>query len=336
MTTLSQEARQKVEPLTKDHFLVDNSMIEDITTCPWLAYGSIVRRLRPRGDAPPLRFGGFLHRALGYRYKITGFGKPWSEDCQVRILSKVFERNPCAMEGYRNCDNAVKVIRGYNLAYPKDNFEVMVNSKTGHPFVEQPFAVDTHRTLRGRKIIYTGKIDLKIRTQNKMVFIQDFKTTSMLGDSFWQDQAVSPQYRGYLWADRECTGEEATGYIVSALGIRDSIQWAEWDDKLGKLVPGITASGRQSKAVPLEFMAQSTFTKVPKGQLDEWFENMLQIVDVFLYYVDTNTFPRHRRHCVHKYGTCRFYNVCSLPVENREAALTSSAYQANEWTPLYR
>lgn len=324
-----------MKPLTADHFMVDNSMLEDITTCPWLSMASILQRRRLAGDAPALRFGGFLHRALGYRYKITGFGKQWTEDCMIRILSRLFEHNPCDNEGYRNFENSVKVVRGYNQHYPKDDFKIAVNSSTGHPYVEQPFAVDTHRKVRGRSIIYMGRIDLKIHAQNRMTFIKDFKTTSMLGDQFWQDQAVSPQYPGYIWADRECTGEECTGYVVSALGIRDSIQNAEWDDSLGRLVPGITPSGRQSKAQPLDFYQQPFFTKVPPGQIDEWFENMLLIVDRFLYNVDNNSFPRYRRHCVHKYGVCRFYNVCVLPEKDRASALAGSAYEANEWTPLY-
>lgn len=305
-------------------------MIEQMTTCPWLAYASIIRRRRLSGESPALRFGGLLHRVLAYRYRMQWHDKPFDERAQIRALQHLFTSTPCELEGWRNCDNAIKAIRGYNSNYAKEDFHVATNPFTSFPYVEQPFAVDTHKTIRGRKIIYVGRIDLKVVFPDKSTYTLDHKTTSMLGDTFWQDQQMTGQHRGYIWADRECTGTECTGYIVNAIGAKESISRAEYDDVLGRVVP----TGK-SQALPLELSRQRFFTRVPPGQIDEWFENMLAQVDRFLYNVDCGFFPRHYKHCIHKYGVCTFYNVCSLPQESREHALMSSAYQENEWTPLY-
>lgn len=324
-------------PIRDGCFFVDNSSIELITTCPWLAYVSIIRRLRPEGESSALRFGGFIHQAMEYRDRLTGLGKDWNENDQIALLTKLFTETPLETEGWRNLDNAVKVIRAYNAFYlkGKEDYTIATNPTTGQPYVEQPFACDTGKTIRGLRIIYTGRIDRKVVMPDASSFIEDHKTSSVLGDTTFADWAISEQFRGYCWADRECTGTEPTGYRINVLGIRESINNAEYDDTLGKVMP----LGK-SKAVPVEFVRQTTYTQVPKGQLDEWFDNMLQQVDIFLYHRENFTshgvpFPRHHKHCIGKYGQCPFYNVCSLPAESRENALTSNAYKENTWTPLY-
>jgi hypothetical protein len=314
-------------------------MIELITTCPWLAYASIIRRRRPSSDSPALRFGGFIHQVLDYRYRAMGLGIEWTEEAMVALATDLFTKSPLEHEGWRNLDTAVKVIRGYNAHYTaaRERFTIAMNPQ-GQPYVEQPFACDTHRTLRGHRIIYTGKIDRKIHEAG-MTLITDSKTSSKLGDDTWAEWAMAEQFRGYCWADRECTGKEPTGYLIDAIGVRKSIANSVFNEITSRVEP---LNGK-SKAVPLELMRQPFFISVPPGQLDEWFENMLQQVDQFLaLYEKCGEDPhlwnthRHHRHCVGKYDQCQFYNVCSLPTEEgREDALMSGAFKDNEWSPLF-
>lgn len=312
-------------------------MIEQFTTCPWLAYATVVERRRPSGESAALRFGGLIHQVLAWRSLQQANGKEINENELVALTNKLFAENPLELEGWRNADSAVKLLRFYNAHYPNEEFKTDTNTTQGQqtPYIEQPFAVDTHRTVRGRRIIYTGRIDKKVRYPDGSTYTLDHKTTLFGGDTFWQDQQMTGQHKGYVWADRECTGEECTGYIVDMLRTTESILNSEFDENLGQLVGGRTATGRVSKAVPVELARQKFFTRVPPGQIDEWFENMLHQVDTFLYHVDTGYFPRHWKHCVGKYGLCQMYQVCSLPKESREGALASSAYTVNEWTPLY-
>jgi len=257
------------------------------------------------------------------------------EPAMIRLLDWNFRNNPCEFEGYRNFDNMVKAIRAYNSFYPKEDFAIDINPRTGFPYVEQPFAVDTHKMIRGRRIIYIGKIDLRVRFSPTEYYTMDHKFIREVGEDFWSDQAVTAQHPGYIWADRECTGNEATGYIVNAICVRKSIEGATFDPVLGKVKAGTTSRGKESTAVPVEFQRQRFFTKVPPGQIEEWYDNMLAVVDRFLYSVDADMFPRHRCQCVRKYGKCQFYEVCSLPAFSRENALMSGAYEDNDWTPLY-
>src|ERR1043165_834972 len=149
-----------MKPLQPDVFYVDNTIVELITTCPWLSYASVIRRRRPTDESAALRFGGFIHQALDYRYKQIGLGQSWSEGKMITLLDGLFRNTPLETEGWRNFDTAVKVVRAYNRRYcdGQDFHKISTNPKTGLPYVEQPFACDTGKVIRSRRIIYIGRI----------------------------------------------------------------------------------------------------------------------------------------------------------------------------------
>lgn len=296
--------------MSKPTLYLDNSSLELITTCPTKARNKLILRRVRNIETPATRFGSHIHAALAYRYRAEALGQKWSQDAQCEVLTKLFMDTPCESESWRNLNMAQTVIRHYNEEYPCEAFEI-IKLKDGTPLVELPFAL-VMGEVAGRQLVYTGRIDLGIRKPGQGLFVLDFKTTSMLGNSFWEDVAVMEAQRGYCYALRECYGEEPTGYIVRALATR---------------APTKTGTS-------IEFKEETTFTKVPSGQLDEWRDNMLEQATEWCWYVDRNVFPYHHKHCVAKYGTCEFYHTCVLPKASREAALMSGDYKENEWNPL--
>jgi hypothetical protein len=318
-------------------FLVDNGLIEQITTCPWKGKTSFIDNRRTAGEGAALRFGRHIHAALAFRNRKHFYGHEVDEGKQVRILEHHFMSTPCENEGYRNFENAVKVIKGYNTdpMVAADKSTILPHPKYGWPMVEQPFAIDIPKIVRGRRIIYIGRIDRVVKFPEG-VFVRDYKTTSMLGETTWNEAQMSEQLKGYCWALKESTGIEPVGYVYDAIAVRESIQNAIFDEVLGKVIAPPTRSGKPGAAIPLTFESQRFFTKEPAGQLDEWFENMLHQVETFLWHYDRNIFPRHHYHCRGKYGMCEFFNVCSLPKRSRETALNSNAFEENKWSPLYR
>jgi len=293
---------------------VDNSLIELITTCPWKAYTSVIRKRRLAGENPALRQGSHVHAALAYRYKQLAYGKTPSLDVENRILTKRYEKTPCEAEEWRNLDMASNALRAYNENYPFEPFEVVRYGPHNLPFVERPFAVELPEVIEGVRIFYVGRIDLLVLTAQGL-FVMDHKTSSMLGASYWRDAQMSEQQRGYCWAVKQLLGEEPLGYTINVLALRKP-------SKTGKSI---------------EFVRQNFFTAEPPGQLDEWYHNMLSQVRTFLWHWHNDLWPRHHsNHCEGKFGTCPFFHVCELPPASREAALMSAAYEENSWTPLYR
>ena len=296
---------------------IDNSSIELITICPFLAYATLIRRRVPAAPQPALRFGRHIHSALEYRYKCMANSIPFDENHQATELSANFANDPCDEEGWRNADTARDLISAYNTKYPNEDLRIL--KVNGEFIVEKSFTIFTGR-IRGINIIYTGRIDLAYY-DGPHVFVRDHKTSSVLGDTYWKDAAVSEQQRGYCYALREALGVEPLGYELNVLAARAPT-------KTGK-----------SLELPPRF---KTFTKEPTGQLDAWRDNMMNQLDVWIYLLERNgddftkwAASRHHKNCITKYGPCRMYSVCELPDhKGQEFALMSSAFKVNDWNPL--
>jgi hypothetical protein len=327
------------QPFIGNHLFIDNSMLEYITTCPRSAYYNIYKQRELADARAALRFGDYAaHKPLAYRYLNEALGQPWSEEEQIKLMEKLFMDNPLSSEGYRNFNNAAKLIYVYNRnATTREPFKIVRHPKTNYPLVEKSFAILLKDRVRGYTISYCGRIDLVIELQTG-VYVVDHKTTSMLGPAFWDSIAVDPQPRGYCWSLLQSTGIEPTGYMINALGVRESV-----DNAMVHAVTGELVMPSKSKARPIELERQRFYTKEPPAQLDEWYQNLLSQIDMFLYYsrdkdltpLTARSFPMHRHnHCVGKYGQCQYYNVCSLPESQREMALESNAFRALEWSPL--
>ena len=317
-------------------FLVDNSLIEKITTCPTKADFAYGQNRVPAGNQAALRFGLHIHSALALRNAKLFANVENDEEEQIALLTKDFTDTPLEDEGWRNLDSAVKVIKGYNACkiFNKSDEHILAHPKTGGPLIEQSLAIDTKRVISGHRIIYIGRID-RIMKLPDGIFVRDYKTTTMLGDMTWSEAQMSEQLKGYCWAYRETFGEEPLGYCYDVLAINESIQNAIFDEILGKIIPAPLKNGKESKAMPLRFESQRFFTREPAGQLDEWFENMLQQVETFLWHHSRGIYPHHHRHCRHQYGLCEYFGVCSLPERSRASALASNAFKPDEWSPLH-
>ncbi len=263
------------------------------------------------------------------KYRYTNQAS-WTQEKQLEIITNEFTTRPLETEGWRNLHASSLMLRGYNQTFP-EKFD-LITLPTGELCVEKPFAAFIG-VVRGIKLIYMGKIDLAYREEGNL-FVHDFKTSSVFGESFWANQSMAEQYRGYAWGFRECTSEEPTGYVVTCLVTRESVTNASFDELLGRVVPGTTANGKESKAVPIEFGRQRFFTIEPPGQLDEWRENFLLQADTFLYQAERGQFAKHHKHCVGKYGPCPYYHVDELPERSRLSALQSGAFEEVTWSPL--
>ena len=214
--------------------------------------------------------------------------------------------------------------------------------------VEVPFAVklfDWKGTLNGRQaegderwhkdgkwvatipIIYSGRIDLPIMKDNQL-FVMDHKTTSMMGQPFWDEQRVSPQHLGYCWAFEQTTGQRPTGYVVNAVRTKDCPQYVlagkDFKSKDGK------------KTSPADWW-QQTFQRdifpVTQSKLDEWKNNTIDLVEEFFFHYQRDFMPQKKKWCS-SYGRCPYYEVCLLAPEDRGLILASGEFSDNKWTPL--
>lgn len=172
-------------------------------------------------------------------------------------------------------------------------------------------------------IYYHGFIDLLI-SRNGLLYVMDFKSTSQLGQSYWDDKKAIAQPKGYAWALEQLLGVKVHGYLIRAIRTVPP--------------PKYVAEGRPNTKGEFkkisdwwdESLSQQSFELGP-GELDEWKDNAIAQVKQFFYHHSQGLFPQNKSVCVGKYGKCQYYEVCStFPVADREILLNSSLFKDKE------
>lgn len=324
-------------PLIDGKLFIDNSFIELLTTCPRaLQYNSLLRRIGA-GENAALNFGTAIHHALEYRYRNYRNVSPdlFLEDELAVLLGAYFDEHPCPEDDWRNLNWAIEVMKKYNERYANEPFNLLVGDD-GVPLVEMSFALPLFKyngwflKPLGEEpmieVVYTGKIDLPVIWDDQL-FIIDHKTTSMLGDQFFNEMRMSAQQKGYSWAFQTLTGRKVAGFCINAIRSKQPPQYvlngAEKDYRGKKLTP--TAWWQES--------LQRERVYLKDGDLDEWKDNLIHLVEEFFFNYQRAYFPMKTKWCA-MYGKCQYYDVCSLAAPDRGLMLSSGLFANNVWTPL--
>lgn len=297
-------------------FNIDNTSLEQFQTCPRKAFNYIVLRR----EAPPsaaLAFGGAIHEGLETWYKTN------DKRLALTNLLDYYNAN-LVTDQWRNPEHACNVLLRYIEHYtllgddytPVENGvelpfripvgQIPVNSTVPYKrcdITDQPG--DDHVYISAINIHWTGKIDMIIQPP----FIVDHKTTSIVGPTFFDNFRLSQQMLGYIWACNKL-GYERNVLALNAIALRKPT-------KTGKSV---------------EFLRE-TFVYRP-DQIDEWESDVFTYIADFFSALTTGYFAKAPVWCHGKYGTCPYFDVCSVHPRMREGLLNSPAYSNVSWTPL--
>ena len=304
--------------LTDGALFVDNSTLEAYNNCPrQFLYRSIYKRVTASPQSA-LTFGGAIHKALEFRYRNDkNLSSPATTECgMIDEFGRCLSERPIAEDDYRNYDYGCGLIRKYNAMYGLEPFSI-ATAPVGELMVELPFAialglVHNPRTDVAIPVIYTGRLDLGIYDDIDGTFwVMDHKTNSIVGDSFYAQQAMSAQQEGYNYACWRTMGKRPEGFVINMLATRKE-----------------TKSGKG-----IEFNRQRVY--LSEERLVEWEKNTLILIQEMITYVATETLPMRKAHCVSKYGRCQYYDVCSLPQNQRATLLESNLFTTNTWSPLH-
>ena len=304
----------------KEAFLIDNSTLE-LLRCPRLYEYKGLRKREFTGTKAGANFGSTLHVGWAARYRRCESNSV-SADVVIEINNAMqtwLGENPQPLDDFRDYNHACTVMTAYNNHYQNEGFQILKVKKpdgTEDLLVERSFALP-FGTICGRAIIYTGKIDLGIH-DNHGLWSQDHKTAFMFGDAFDAQMQMDGGQLGYCWALQKATGIMPRGYIIDAVRIRRPSRKSEYDQ-----TAPVDAS--DFKRMPF-FITDDT--------LDEWKEDVTKLIETIFWHHSNGYFPRHRWHCVGKYGKCEMYDVCSVGRESREAVLNGTLYEDYQWTPL--
>lgn len=245
-------------------------------------------------------------------------------------MMEYFSKNPPPASEIRNFQTACRVMEGYRNEYRYPPEKTMVIN--GNPQLEIPFRVpmgeidvDTRIPYPAKEVIvdstseedqfyvkmirvfWTGRID-RLCTMEGESWLMDHKTTTMLGEQYWDQFHLSQQMVGYLWACR-------------TLGICDPV---------GLYLNVLAVPGARRKTIAFERKRFRYFD----WHLVEWEQDVSQMVADFIANLARGHFPRNTNSCSGKYGRCPYFTVCNLPPHNRHAALERE-FQPVTWSPLH-
>lgn len=345
-------------PLIDNHLFIDNSgWMEGLSTCPRaLEYRTLRKRILSQ-EKPSLNFGSAIHLALELRY--AAYANRAVDDQYYNnlgtIFSEFFAEHPTPDDDWRTLNWAMTIARKYNERYVVEEFSLLeytqaINcpicvgkyeiakcvfcSGTGQrlAMVELPFALELYKhTMRDGQIItvmYSGKIDLPIKLEDKL-YVLDHKTTSMMGEQFPNEMRMSAQQRGYVWAFEQLTNQPLHGYFINGIRTKEVPLY---------VLKGKEFKGKEGKVSTAETWWNENFVRhkfpIERSDVVTWQDNTIDLLEEFFFNYERGVMPQKTTWCSGKYGKCAFYNVCTLAASDRLSLLNSGEYVDNLWSPL--
>ena len=337
-------------PLIDGCFFVSDSFLERLSTCPRSAeYYKLHARVASSANAA-LNTGKLVHKCLEMHYRLQEFNLDQQEISNRvgRLLEREFAATPNPDDDHRNLSWIAELYQRYVQRHEFETIKLMqykepmpckycsiieqdeqkkdcdwcCNTRKLSLMVEVPFA--THLYDYGSiPVFFHGYIDLPCNIGNQLALL-DFKTTSMLGQGFFDDKKMSAQQKGYCFGFRETTGMAPLGYIVRAIRTLQPPLWV--------LNGGESKRGERKNARTWwEESFQEERYILGEGELDEWKQNVIALCDEFFWHYERSYFPRKTVWCVGKYGRCQYFDVCSIfPVADRQIILSSGLYTDKE------
>jgi hypothetical protein len=290
--------------LVDNTLFIDNTTLEYYTTCPRKGRYRLIDRRETSDTKSALGFGDRIHRILEVFYKHSD-AKLRETECRS-ALELAFSDWVVDDDDFRTKAVASNWLTEYLAQYGHEQLEILtVGDRRA---IELSFATPLGQ-VGGINIVWTGRIDLLYERESRL-YIMDHKTTSMMGPSYFKEYEHSSQVLGYMWSVRELIGRAPHAFVVNALGIRK---------------PTKTGKG-------IELERQIVMPDV--SLVDEWHDTTLNIVAEIIHNSETDIWPKHYKACVGKYGACEYFNVCTLPPEQRNMMLGSGNFKPVTWTPL--
>lgn len=304
MLSISEESGQTV-------VRINYSSLSVIQECPRKSFYLFEEGLRAKMDSPATLFGAAYHKALEVFYSapreqriiphdfnelsdLMAFGHPApSNDLLFRCIAAFVEAGAplsgLAAGDKRSLPTGVWNLQHYFKTYIGDPWEVLCDDRG--PIVER--RCETVLYDKGNlKIIAFGTIDVVLRNaQTGVKLATDHKTSSIIGNDFYNRINPNSQYTLYYHMAKTVLGLDISGFLVNCIETK---------------ARPVTARGG-----PPKFLRQVT-TRTPE-EVEEVLQTFIAAVKQFLLWKEEGFFPLGHVNSCASYGGCSFLQVCSSP-----------------------
>lgn len=295
---------------------IDNFALTMFQSCPAKYFLRIKEDWTSRRKAAALGFGGALHEGLKEWH--SGHGP----EAALRAIDKAWPDN-LPIDDWRTKGKCLTTMAEYIKRYPKESFTIV--GAPAAPLVEVGFTIDTglflfchtcgsdffrkedeepicqNCRLPYEPIEYGGIFDGLIEFSGS-VYVLEHKSTSQLGQYYFNQFRPNNQITGYVWAAQKLSGRKVGGAIVNAIGVY--------------------------KASATKFERQITTRS--DAEIAEWLRHVQHTCFAIKQAERSGVWPMHTPACTY-YGRCEFYDVHSLPLEDERQRMLEMAYVRREW-----
>ncbi len=284
----------------KKILVVDNYQLSMFQTCPSKYDLRMNHKWTTRRQGAALGFGQLLHLGLEVWYASHDI------EAAIQMIKDNWPPNH-PPDDFRNMEKCISVMREYVQCYPSELFRV-VGHGTDQPMLEVNFTLPllgadgSHlQTFDGHKIYYGGIFDM-LMDFNGQLYVVDHKTTTQLGDYYFEQYKPNNQITGYIWGAGHLTDRRVGGAMINAIGLM--------------------------KKSPTKFKRHYT-VRSPEDIAD-WVVSVQHVCNLLRIAHNTGEWPKFTSACT-LYGRCEFHSVHVLSGADHQQRYLETMFTQETW-----
>lgn len=300
----------------KRTYRINFSSLDVIQTCKRKAYYALVRGFRGVEESPPLTFGSAVHKALEVWYcaprDSRKHGSAVCDDSQALMIAgaEPIAHGACVRcasvfafvdrgaslrhleNDKRSLENGVATLNAYFDHYATDPFRIATDSSG--PLCERKFEFVLFDT-PVRKVVFFGTIDaVLVNEETGNVVVCDHKTTSALGNDFYNRVRPNFQYVGYVMAAQRALG------LATDTFLSNGVQVAKTKKEFARQVTKVTDEDFVELRNAVEYAIEDYATCAVRG-----------------------IWPMSTPNACCMYGACAYRQVCEVPNALKENVISA-------------
>lgn len=211
---------------------------------------------------------------------------------------------PHPMYGAKNVWNLISAMEFYFKTWPIDRIIIPNKRPNGRHEIEWNFVLPIPNTVHpnhGGPINYCGRFDMVGLHENGLLLGEDDKTTTQLGQSWFNRWRLSNQIRGYCWGARE-HGMPLAGFNIRGVSL-----------------------------LKHSYGSADAIVQINPWQIDEFVENLGWTVKRMVEAYQADRYEMDQGGACSAYGGCDYLPLCEATNPND---WIEPNYVINEWNPL--
>lgn len=300
---------------------INSSSLSVIQECMRKAQYSLKEKWTSAEEPSTTVYGSAIHKALEIFYKGDPAERKLPSLDQLELMSYghllPHEENDLLLRAFRGFLERAEALKAlptedkhslqsgaylmwhYFKTYLDDPYVAYVDAQG--PFVEREF---TFRLFEAHNLTidYFGTIDLVVQnTQTGAILVTDHKTTSIVGNDFYNRLKPNHQYTGYLLGARTVYGLQTNEFFVNAL------------QKKAKPVKPATPGPHFPRQI----------TARDEADFEEFKDTVVSSVVSYVAAMKSDVWPLGNVNSCSMYGGCKYLSICSAPKQMRENILSA-------------